>query len=454
MSDRTGQSQLGYNAAVSQPWVNWAGEQRCAPESVERPGSEEELAQAVGAAAAAGRKLRPVGSGHSFTDCACTDGCMVRLDRLDRLLELEPARGRVRAAAGIVLHELGARLAEHGLALENQGDIDRQTLAGAISTATHGTGASFRNLSAQVVGLRLVTAGGELLDLSEDSDPEAFRAARVAIGSLGVISRVTLQCVPLFTIRRIDAPRPLDETLERLDELAAEAAHWEFFLFPYTDVALTRTSERGDFPPEPEGAARRWLRETVVENRALDLFCRAGRAFPGALPTLQRTMAGLAGGSRKVDRSHRVYATKRSVRFTEMEYAIPRQHGAEAVRRVVELVRRRRLPANFPIEVRVVAGDDAFLSTAYGRDTCYVAVHQYQGMEFESYFRAVEAIMDEYDGRPHWGKRHYQSAATLAPRYPEWDRFQAVRARLDPEGAFENDYSRRVLGPVASAVAA
>jgi FAD-linked oxidoreductase len=239
----------------------------------------------------------------------------------------------------------------------------------------------------------------------------------------------------------------LAETLDRLDEHVDGNDHFELFVFPYTDMAATRTTRRSAAEPAPTRAWRRWIEEDLVENRVLDLICRAGRRVPRAVPGLNRLMARALSESRVEDRAYRVYATERKVLFTEMEYAIPRAHAREAVERVLELVARRRLPILFPLEVRFAAGDDAFLSTAHGRETCYIAVHQYRGMEFESYFRGVEAIMDDYEGRPHWGKRHYQSAATLRERYPEWDRFQAVRARLDPDGVFTNDYTRRVLGP-------
>ena len=174
-----------------------------------------------------------------------------------------------------------------------------------------------------------------------------------------------------------------------------------------------------------------------MENVALWVAGRVGRSVPGAIPAVSRRFAALLGRAEHLDRSNRVYANKRLVRFTEMEYGIRREHAAEALERVLSLIERRRLPVGFPIELRVVREDDALLSTAHGRHTAYVAVHQFGGMEFETYFRAVEAIMDDYGGRPHWGKRHYQSAATLAPCYPEWERFQAVRRRLDPEGRFE-----------------
>jgi L-gulono-1,4-lactone dehydrogenase len=426
-------------------WTNWAGEQVCAPERIARPASEEELVQVVASA----ERVRVAGTGHSFTDIACTDGVLVDLSRMDRVLAQEG--GLVTVQAGITLHQLGAELAARGLALENQGDIDRQTLAGALATATHGTGARFRNLSSRVEAVRLVTAAGEVVDLDEGDD---LLAARVSLGSLGAIASVTLRCVPRFTLRRVDEPRSLDETLARFDELADANDHFEFFAFPYTDVALVRLSERGDFEPRPPGELERLLQDVLLENVVPGVLFRAGRLVPALIPPLNRGIARVVGRSTRTDLSHRVYASRRDVKFTEMEYAVPREHGVEAARRVLELIERRRLRVGFPIEVRVVTGDDALLSTAHGRDTVYVAVHQYRRMEFETYFRAVERIMDDYGGRPHWGKRHYQVAATLRPRYPGWDRFQVVRARLDPEGKFANDYGERVLGPITSEVAA
>jgi L-gulono-1,4-lactone dehydrogenase len=291
-----------------------------------------------------------------------------------------------------------------------------------------------------------VTAEGEVLELSPDRDPDAFLAARVGVGALGVVSAITLRCVPRFTLHRCDAPRPLGETLDRLDEHVDGNDHFEFWVFPYTRTAQTRTCRRSDEPPEPPPAWRRRVQEDWIENRLLELFCRAGRAVPRAVPRLNRLAAAAMSPSRVEDHAHNVFATQRRVRFTEMEYGIPREHAREAVERALDAIERRRLPITFPLEVRFAAGDDALLSTAFGRATCYIAVHQYRGMEFETGFRSIEAIMDGYGGRPHWGKRHYQTAATLAPRYPGWERFQAVRGRLDPGGAFANDYTRRVLG--------
>jgi FAD-linked oxidoreductase len=418
-------------------WTNWARDQRCAPERIERPTDEAELVRAVAGTA----RVKVAGAGHSFTDIACTDGVMVDLSRMNRLLDVEG--DEVTVQAGITIRELGPALAARGLALENQGDVDPQTLAGAICTATHGTGARFANISAQVVRLRLATGGGAVVDLREGDD---LLAGRVSLGALGAIASVTVRCVPAFRIHRIDEPRPLDDVLARFDEQVDANDHFELFVFPYTRTALTLRSQRTDRAPRPPGAIQAFVRDVMVENAALELACRAGRALPGAIPAINRLATRLMSRAEHLDASYRVYANRRSVRFTEMEYAIPRERVPEAVERVLDLVERRRLPIGFPIEARVAAPDDALLSTAHGRPTGYIAVHQYRGMEFESFFRAVEAIMDEYDGRPHWGKRHYQTAATLRPRYPGWDRFHAIRERLDPERKFENDYLRRVLG--------
>jgi FAD-linked oxidoreductase len=429
-------------------WSNWAGDQRCAPERIVRPTSEAELSRIVADAAAGGQHVRAAGSGHSFTDIVCTDGVLVDTSGLQRVIDVDPGSGLVTVEAGIKLHELCRQLARHGLALENQGDIDVQALAGALATATHGTGARFGNLSSRVTGMRLVTGSGEVIELTEDTDPDGLRAARVSVGALGIASTVTLRAVPQFTLHRHDRPLPLEETLRDLDAHVEGNDHFEFFLWPYTRVASTKATRRSHERPRPTASWKRRLNEDLVENRVLDLVSRAGRARPSAVPQLNRMLTKVLAEARLEDHSHRVFATKRSVRFNEMEYAIPREHACEAIKRVLDAVERRRLPIVFPFEVRFVAGDDAYLSPAYQRDTCYLAVHQYIGMEFESFFRAVEAVLDGYGGRPHWGKRHYQTAATLRPRYPAWDRFQAVRARLDPNGVFENDYTRRTLGPV------
>ncbi|HEU4656631.1 MAG TPA: D-arabinono-1,4-lactone oxidase [Capillimicrobium sp.] len=424
-------------------WTNWSGDQRCAPGLIAAPADEAEVAAAVRRAARHGATVRVAGSGHSFGDIVCTGGHLLTLRRMSRVLDADRSSGLVRVQAGITLHALGEELAGRGLALENQGDIDAQTLAGALATATHGTGERFGNLSSRVAAMRLVTADGEVAELDGGDE---LRAARVGLGALGVVTEVTLRCVPAFTLERVDEPMARDEVLDRLDELAGAHDHFELFALPYADRVLVRRCTRGDGPPGPRGGLTEWA-QGHVENEVLALAGRVARRAPRVVPRMNASLMRLVTRDVVVDRSHRVYASRRDVRFTEMEYAVPREHARTAVEGVLAIVEHERLPIAFPIEVRFVAADDALLSPAAGRATCYVAVHQHAGEPYEAYFRAVEALMTGLGGRPHWGKRHTQTAETLRARYPGWDAFGAVRDRLDPQRRFANAYVRRVLGP-------
>jgi FAD-linked oxidoreductase len=428
-------------------WANWAGDQRCRPARVVAPRSREELAEAVGAAAAAGEKVSVTGSGHSFTEAAMTDQTMVRLDALRGVLDADRGSGLVRVGGGTVLADLNEELAGLGLALENLGDIDAQTVAGAISTGTHGTGAGFGNISARVEGVELVLADGSVRDLTAAEDPELLRAARIGVGALGAISAMTLRCFPAFTLRRVDSGHKLDDVLARFDELAATNDHFELFTFPYSDRALVLERNRTEEPPKPKNGTVAFLNDVLLENWALEAMAATGKAIPRTIPALARFAGLVATGTDNQDRSDRIFVNRRNVRFTEMEYAVPRADGLTALRRVIEWVRSNDYPVFFPIEVRVAAGDDADISAAHERDTTYIAVHQYRGMEWRPYFEAVEAIMNDYAGRPHWGKRHFQTAATLAPRFPRWESFQSARDQLDPSRVFSNVYADRVLGP-------
>jgi L-gulonolactone oxidase len=427
-------------------WRNWAGDQHCAPVERVEARSREDVVALVRRAAESERTVRAVGAGHSFTGIALTNGHHVSLEPMNAVLDSDRESGLVRVQAGITIHELSRRLWDLGLALENLGDIDVQSIAGAISTATHGTGARLRNLSSQVAALTLVLADGSTLECSPKENPDVFAAARVGLGALGVIAEVTLRCVPAFTLHGVDAPAPLEDTLERFEELALGNDHFEFFVFPHTNTALTRTNNRTDEAPRPRSRVSAYANDVLLTNRAFELFCRAGRRVPGAIPALNRIVTRLAGRTERVETSAAIFSSPRLVRFTEMEYALPRGHAVEAVRRVMDCIPERGFAVPFPIEVRTVAPDDAYLSTAAGRESSFVAVHMYRSMPWEPYFRAVAEIMDSLEGRPHWGKRHFHTAATLRPRYPDWDRFAAVRTRLDPRGRFANAWTDRVLG--------
>lgn len=426
-------------------WRNWTGDQVCDPAEVARPRSTEELAESIGSAVESGRRVRVAGSGHSFTEAALTQETMLRIEALDRVIDADPSTGLVRVEAGIVLRDLNRRLDDLGLAMENLGDIDSQTLAGAISTATHGTGARLRNISAQVEAIELVLADGSVRELDRDSGA-LLQAARVGIGALGAISAVTLRCLPEFTLHRIDEPRPLEAVLGDFHQLAGDNDHFEFFVFPYTQTALTIRRNRTDRAPRPRSPLRRYVGDVIVENGVGDLLLRLGRRRPALIPRLARGAARVMSQGERIDRSDRIFANHRTIRFTEMEYAIPREHGPDALRRVLDLIASEHLDIPMPIECRVVAGDDALLSPAHDRDTTYVAVHQYRGMEWRPYFEAVEEIMASYDGRPHWGKRHFQTAESLRELYPRWPDFEAIRDELDPRRVFANDYTERVLG--------
>lgn len=427
-------------------WRNWSKHVACEPATVGHPGGTEEVVQLVQTAAASGQQVRVAGTGHSFNDAVCTTGVLLMLDRMKRVLAIDRESGIIRVQAGCTLGEMSRQLAEHGLALSNLGDIDQQTIAGAISTGTHGTGLRFPTLAQDVVGLELVAGDGSVHRFSGDEDSEPFHAAQVALGALGVVTEVTLRCRPHFRLRMREEPRQIEEVLQELDELVLGHQHFEFFSFPYAEVALARHADETDDPPTARSPLRRWSEEVLVGNHLFELLLSAGRAFPRLVPALNRLAARGIGRHERVQDSHAALANRRLMRFLEMEWVIPLAAAASAVREVRRLVRGYGLNVNMPIEVRVGAADEPFLSPSYGRESCYVAVHAYRGMLWQPYFRAVEQLMLDLGGRPHWGKLHFQTFETLAQRYPAWGRFRAVRNRLDPSGVFRNAYTDRVLG--------
>ncbi|MGY1978296.1 D-arabinono-1,4-lactone oxidase [Nocardia gipuzkoensis] len=431
---------------MTNSWVNWAGDQQCAPAIIATPRSVEEVADLLAEAEADGRTVRVAGTGHSFTDAVLTDGTLLNLAKLNRVLDVDRTSGLVRMEAGISLNAASKALHEHGLAFPNLGDIDVQTVAGATATATHGTGAALPNLSAAVHSVELLLADGSRVELNEQTDPDGWRAARVGIGALGVVTAMTLRMVPSFVLEGIERPIPVEEVLADLDSFVDGNEHFEFYMFAHSALAMTKRNNRVALREQPRGKAVDWFADILMSNHLFDALCRVSRRQPRLVPLIQRSAAYAGSYRRQVDRSYRVFASPRLIRFTEMEYAIPREHSVDAIREIKELTARFDTP--MPIEVRWVAPDDAFLSPAGGRETCYIAVHQYRGMDFEPYFRACEAVFDRYQGRPHWGKRHFQTAATLRERYPDWDRFAEVRRRFDPKGRFANPYLDRVLGPV------
>jgi len=431
-------------------WRNWAGTATAAPARWCRPRGEAEISAAVKDAASAGLPVRALGSGHSFTAAAATSGVALDLSGWTGITAADTRTGLVTVRSGTTLRALNAELGGLRLAMANLGDIDAQTLAGALSTGTHGTGARLGGLATQVASLELVLADGSVVSCSASSRPELFAAARIGLGALGVITTVTLRCVPSFTLAADERPVPLEEVLEQFGALAAANDHFEFYWFPYGRKALVKRNNR--LPPGSAPAARampgwrRFWEFEVMENAAFGTLCRIGRVRPRLIPALNGFSSAALSSRSYTDVSHRVFVTPRRVRFVESEYAVPRESLGHVIGELRRAVPRLADPVMFPVEVRVAAADDIWLSTAHGRESAYVAIHQYTGLPYQDWFDRFESIVAEVAGRPHWGKLHSLDAGRLRPLYPRYDDFRRVRAEVDPEGRFGNSYLRRVFG--------
>jgi FAD-linked oxidoreductase len=426
-------------------WRNWAGNQKASPLSIDAPRSVAELAALVASAYAQGQKVKAVGSGHSFTSAAATNGRMIRLENLSGILHIDHASCQVTVGAGTRLSDLNLLLHAEGLALANLGDIAYQTVAGAISTSTHGTGKALTGLAGQVVAMKLINGQGEIIECSKLLNPHIFDVARVSVGALGIITEYTLQAVPSFRLRALEQPMRLDDVLENAHDLASTHDHFEFFWIPHTKWALTKRNNRTEDELQPLPRVKGWIEKTFMENYAFGAVCRVGRARPSLIPRLATALP--SSGSREyVDQSYKIFASPRIVRFYEMEQALPVEALVPALKEIRAMVDRKGYLLNFPVEVRFTKGDDVPLSTAYGRDSAYIAVHVYKGMECEPFFRDVEDILRAYDARPHWGKMHYRDAEELSKLYPRWDEFIALRNQLDPQRTFSNAYSDTVFG--------
>ncbi|MFT4215499.1 MAG: D-arabinono-1,4-lactone oxidase [Microbacterium sp.] len=429
-------------------WQNWGRTEKVRPQAVEYPTTIEAVRRSVRAAAARGRAIKAVGAGHSFTGIAVAPGVLLELSELSGLVSVDRERSRVRLLAGTRLHRIPALLAAYGLAMTNLGDIDRQSISGAISTGTHGTGLRFGGIATQVVGATLVTADGELLTVSDEENAELLPAVALGLGALGILVDVTIQCVPAFVLRAVEHPEPLDDVIDGMLERAGRDDHFEFYWFAHTEVALTKTNTRlpADAVAAPLSAAAKVIDDVVIGNGVHQLVCSAGRAVPALVPGINRLSSRVWGDREFSDVSNRVFTTNRGVRFREMEYAVPLEQLPSAFRGVQSVIAENRWRIEFPIEVRQAAADDLWLSTASGRDSGYIAVHRYWRTDPTEYFAAVEEVMLAHGGRPHWGKMHTLDAAALRGRYPHFNDFTALRDRLDPSRAFRNPYLDRVLG--------
>jgi FAD-linked oxidoreductase len=427
-------------------WRNWAGNQRATPRRVLTPRTPDEVAAAVTAAAEEGLPVRMVGTGHSFTGAALTEGVLLRPEGLTALRTVDADRGLVTAESGMTLRAFNDHLAGHGLALANMGDIQEQTLAGATQTATHGTGREAAGLVSQIAALELVLADGTKVTCSREERRDLFDAARAGLGALGVVTAITWRVVPAFTLQAREEPMKWAEVLDRLDELAAANEHFEFYWFPHTDGCLTKRNNRVPGPAEPLPAFRHWLDDEFLSNSVFEMVNRVGSRFPSTVRTINGISARALGARTYSDRSDRVFTSPRRVRFKEQEYAIPREELAGALREVRSVIERSGWRIGFPIEVRLLPPEDPWLSMAYGRDTAFIAVHVFHSTDHGEYFRGIEEVLTALGGRPHWGKLHTRDASYLEGVYPRFGDFLALRDQIDPARRFANAYTTRIFG--------
>jgi FAD-linked oxidoreductase len=416
-------------------WRNWSGSVEARPERIERPRTEAELSALVAGSA----RVRVAGTGHSFMPLCETDGTLISLADQEGGITLCDDGHSVWTPAGKSVAAFTEELWGLGFSMANQGDINKQAMAGAISTATHGTGRAFGSLSTQVAGLRLVLADGSVVECDKTKEPELFEAARVSLGMIGVISAIRLNVVPAFRLKETNQRRPLAEVLEQWDELADQYRHCEFWNFPYTDHCTFKTLEvvpEGDDPDEVD-------RSRVVFQAMSDLAA----ASPRMAPTLQRLLVrgqGRSAHSRAAP-AWRIFPSERDIRFEEMEFEIPAANGIAALKAARAKVRERRDPIIFPFEFRTVAGDDIWMSPMHAGPCVSISFHQYANMRWRDEFKAVEEVFAEYGGRPHWAKRHTMTADDVLRLYPMAQRWGAVRKQVDPTAKFMNAHLRELF---------
>ncbi|MGK0387921.1 MAG: FAD-linked oxidoreductase [Maribacter sp.] len=424
-------------------WKNWSETVVCNPDQILMPSSEEEITSIIQAAAKNGKTIRMVGKGHSFTGLVGTDSIIMALDNWGGLINVEGQVATVKAGSNIKL--LGEELYQNGLAQENLGDIDIQSIAGAVSTGTHGTGVQFGNLATQVEEITFINARGEKITCSESQNHDIFKAAQVSLGSMGVITRMKIRCLPKYILELKNVKADFKDTLAKLDQYNKENRNFEFYYFPYTETVQLKISNVTEAEPK-EGGVLQYINDMVLENGAFKLFSEISRIIPSQSRNVSKLVGACVGESKRNTWSHRVYATSRLVRFTEMEYNIPEDAFEECILEIKKKIEDTRYDLHFPIECRFVKGDDIWLSPAYQRNSAYIAVHMYKGMPYKQYLDDMEAIFKKYDGRPHWGKLHYQTSDSLSKLYPKWDDFHAIRKEMDPNGMFLNQYLKDIFG--------
>ncbi|MFI6559825.1 D-arabinono-1,4-lactone oxidase [Streptomyces sp. NPDC050534] len=433
-------------SAKNGTWRNWGGNVASRPAREVAPASVEEVSAAVRRAAEDGLTVKAVGSGHSFTSIAATDGVLIRPQLLTGIRKIDRDAMTVTVEAGTPLKRLNMALAREGLSLTNMGDIMEQTVSGATSTGTHGTGRESASIAAQIKGLELVTGDGSVLTCSEKENPEVFAAARIGLGALGIVTAITFAVEPIFLLSAREEPMPLDRVLADFDELWAENEHFEFYWFPHTTNTNTKRNNRSAGPEKPVSPVAGWIEDEFLSNGVFQVAQWVGRAAPATVPAIARISSTALSARSYTDIPYKVFTSPRRVHFVEMEYAVPREALTETLREIRTMVDRSGLRISFPVEVRTAPADDITLSTASGRDSAYIAVHMFRGTPYQAYFTAAERIFTAHGGRPHWGKVHTRDADYFSRVYPRFGEFTALRDRLDPDRRFQNDYLRRVLG--------
>jgi FAD-linked oxidoreductase len=432
-------------------WRNWSGAQTAEPTEFVQPATEAEVVEVVRRAAGDGLRVKAVGAGHSFTPVAATDGVLVNLDHLSGVVTVDREAMEVTFLAGTRLRDIPALLRPHGLALANQGDVDPQALAGAVSTGTHGTGAALTGFAGMVRGLRTVTADGTVHDVGP-GDP-LFDLGRVSLGALGVTTRITMSVVESFVLSAVEKAEPLAPMARDFPSRAAAVDHLEYYWFPGTDVAHVKTNTRyslrdaaaADLP----GPVPRWrsvIDDEVVSNGVFGAMCTLMHLAPRTTGAMNRLAAATLAQREYADAAHTVFVSPRRVRFNEMEYAVPLADAPEVLSEVHRVIDSSGVPVGFPVEVRCTAADDVPLSTAYGRESCYIAVHRYHRDDYRELFAVVEPVLTAAGGRPHWGKLHTLDHADLAAVHPHLGEVADLRRRVDPDGVFRNPMVDRVFG--------
>ncbi len=426
--------------ADEEQWSNWSGSVTCEPGWYLQPSSVESMKHIMAECRSSGRTLRVAGAGHSFSALVETDDLIMSLENWTGVESVDYSGRSARVKGGTPLREVTEGLHERGTAMHNLGDINKQTLAGAMCTGTHGTGREFGVLSTQSSEMELLTPGEGIVTCSETENPDWFKAAQVSLGALGIITEIELDIEPQYNLKMVQKPMELEECLDRLEDLKYEHRHFEFFWFPGTEWVMTKTLD----PTGQSGEGRAGINE-FMENSVFGTVVSVSSSASFLNPLLRKAIVWGLRNEEAVGPSHEIFPTPREVKFNEMEYSVPAGELESALRSLKAMIERDGRDVIFPVECRFARGDDIFLSPAHGRDSAFLAVHKYHKKPYESYFRACEEIFLDHDGRPHWGKMHFLDSSDLRRRYPKWGRFQKVRGELDPEGIMLNDHLRRII---------